>query len=95
METEDLEKKFNQAMKRWEIAFNANNGNMGTVERELSRVAFDHYHRWQMFLKDEAGGTFTREPTAPIQPLRQRPWSEQQRNKELDEFWKSYGDGDS
>jgi len=42
--------RYSAAMNRWEIAFNANNGNMSKIERNLSRKAYSAYHEWKTAL---------------------------------------------
>lgn len=92
MEIQKLEKNFDKAMTRWEIAFTENNGNVSALERELSRKAFWHYHNWQMALKEEAWLKAEQEPKIPTGPLRKRPYAGQAGSQEMDQFWREYAE---
>ena len=39
--------RYSAAMNRWQMAFDANNGNVGKIERNLSRKAYWAYHEWK------------------------------------------------
>lgn len=87
MDLLDLEKKFDAAMARWDVAFTESKGRPSSLERELSRNAFTHYHRWQMALNEMASLAKTEEKP---KSLKRRPVGH--RCPEMDIFWKEYAE---
>lgn len=89
MEIEELEKKFDVAMRKWDVAYMENNGKDSPHERALSREAFSHYHRWQMALNEQKWLKSEAEKVTAIEmPMKRRIGHT--RSKEMDEFWKEY-----
>lgn len=89
MEIEELEKKFDKAMIKWDVAYTENNGNTSNYERALSREAFSHYHRWKMALNEEKRLKDEAEKVPDIKTAMKRRTGHT-RSQEMDEFWKEY-----